>query len=1014
MLKRVFHNSLVGCIAIVAMVLVACGEDSASKTVVNAENGGMEVVSDIAMLPPCSSTNEKEMVWVKNEAAPRMCSGGKWYAIAEGSGLATCFTEPLADGSGMKLICRGDSVGVFLNGLNGKDGLPGAQGEKGDKGDKGDIGKAGASPAGKNGKDGADGEDGVDGYPGIDGADGLDGKDGDNGADGKDGEDGKDGKDGVGCSIENVDELVVRVICGSDTAVLYAGEVPDSVAALALDSEKVAVSLDEVSGLTQKGPFVSGSNVLVREMEDGRTLTQTGNSFNGKILNDKGEFKINGRMLVSQYVMLEASGYYRNEVTGEKSKSPLTLFAITDVNDRNTVNVNLLTHLEYERVVYLVTQKKMKVKAAKRQAQKEVFNLLHIDATGFSNSEDLNIAGGSDEDGALLAFSILLQGDRSVSELSELLTKIATDMEEDGTWDDDETRHSIADWAARADSNGRFSTIRANVEKWGLSAKVPDFEKYMRQFWYTEYEFGKCNKDSVGSLKSAYYYGDWIEFICKDIDAPNETYRWVAANFLEKQTSQWEPGEDGEIRIGAIGDGYWKYVYDAELGQWRETTAFEDSLGACIESVEKDDSKNVRYFDCETFNGSYKKNRDCRFVEVLYGIRAEWGWYKCIDRKWTQTTALYADTRGWEPGDDGDVVKGDRSEAFYVYDAAEGAWREANEQDSTLGFGGCTTNRKGNKGQSAVDGKYYACSTNHLWTEMIKKVYDNTKDLDCDEEGKIVPGQLLVESYFVCDAGVWRDATAEEEQAGEVCTSALQGSFSKDSTKVCDKERFVYEIIYEFRDATIYDFPVGKDWTNPNVTYGVLVDKRDGRTYKTIEIGDLTIMAENLNYAGTRDDSYLIDNNWCYNNDSINCLKGGRLYTWTAAMNIDPKWQDGVAHDKPGLIGNPHRGICPEGWHIPTSKEKDYITHYITYDVQAQGVPLWPDATNASGLSLIPTGVWDWSGYFMYETFFAAFWYAGQENSSSVEIASYNSVSTSHYGWNKKYGMSVRCIKDAE
>ena len=54
--------------------------------------------------------------------------------------------------------------------------------------------------------------------------------------------------------------------------------------------------------------------------------------------------------------MLEASGYYRNEVTGENSNSELTLFAITDVNDRNIVNVNLLTHLEYERVIYLVTQ----------------------------------------------------------------------------------------------------------------------------------------------------------------------------------------------------------------------------------------------------------------------------------------------------------------------------------------------------------------------------------------------------------------------------------------------------------------------------------------------------------------------------------------------------------------------------------------------------------------------------------------------------------------------------------
>ena len=102
--------------------------------------------------------------------------------------------------------------------------------------------------------------------------------------------------------------------------------------------------------ITEKGPFLSGSKVLVKEMEDGRTLTQTGNTFDGKILNDNGQFRINARMLVSQYVMLEVTGYYRNEVTGGNSNSTLTLFAITDVTSRNIVNIKLLTHLEYERV----------------------------------------------------------------------------------------------------------------------------------------------------------------------------------------------------------------------------------------------------------------------------------------------------------------------------------------------------------------------------------------------------------------------------------------------------------------------------------------------------------------------------------------------------------------------------------------------------------------------------------------------------------------------------------------
>ena len=104
---------------------------------------------------------------------------GKWYAVAEGSVTATCTTEPLLDGSGVKVLCGGDSVGVVLNGKDGKDGEQGLPGEKGDKGVAGDDGADGSSgSAGKDGVDGTDGKDGKDGAPGADGKDGIDGKDG--------------------------------------------------------------------------------------------------------------------------------------------------------------------------------------------------------------------------------------------------------------------------------------------------------------------------------------------------------------------------------------------------------------------------------------------------------------------------------------------------------------------------------------------------------------------------------------------------------------------------------------------------------------------------------------------------------------------------------------------------------------------------------------------------------------------------------------------------------------------
>ena len=947
-----------------SLLLAACGEDSTTEKITEVAGSYMDVVSDVSLLPSCSDKNDGELVWVKNEATPRMCSDGKWYAVADGSVAATCYTEPLPDGSGAKILCGGDSIGVVLNGADG------------DEGDSGKAGKRGVS-----GKNGADGKDGATGADGQQGAQGIQGEKGDSGA------------AGVGCSMESIDDYFVRVICGEDSSILRIGEPPDTAGQgeVVLDSEKIAISLDEVSGVTQKGPFLMGSKVLVREMEDGRTLTQTGNSFNGKILNDKGEFRINARMLVSQYVMLEATGYYRNEVTGENSNSELTLFAISDVNDRSVVNVNLLTHLEYERVVYLVTQKKMKVKTAKKQAQKEVFGLLGIDATNFSNSEDLNIAGSNDEDGALLAFSLMFQGDRSVADLTALLQAVANDMEKDGTWDDATTRMKIAEWAADADGAGKYATFRNNVLGWGLSVSVPNFEKYLRAFWYGEYGLGDCTHDSVGVIKAAAagkQKKSDIRYICKAAEDSDVDYRWQIAGGLERDIYGWISGEDGEIRTGIV-TGI-KYLYDASIEQWRVATSIEEILGACIESVAADIKKNTGLV-----NGSQ---------------------YKCENREWVRSGAYIVETDTWIEGSDGDLKLDDETGSYYVYDEAERAWRIASDNDVKLKLMGCTTNRLGQWGKSNFDERYYSCDSNHAWVFADKALY-NTAGYDCDKEGLMITGTVDTKTYFVCDAGSWREATVTEEVAGAACTALLEGSFNMDSSRVCDNK--------EFRVVNVYDFDVGvKDYFSPEVTYGTLFDERDGRSYKTVSINGYTVMAENLNYADESTHSYLIDNNWCYNNDTANCLKGGRYYSWTAAMDIDSKWQKSEIPSD--AWGTPHQGICPNGWHIPTYWEMDEL---LNLTLGYYGNEIKSDTT---GLSVLATGGYNTSGYYSdgviyYDIFYfvdisrAAYFWTATETDGSVNGNSKARCLKLDMGKtviegcteNKNNGYSVRCFKDA-
>ena len=344
------------------------------------------------------------------------------------------------------------------------------------------------------------------------------------------------------------------------------------------DEEAVPTSLDGVSGFSQKGPFIKGSSIKVLELESGRTLKQTGRNFDSKIQTDDGHFKLNAITMVSQYLELHAEGYYRNEVTGQNSSSPLTLYALTDVMMREggKVNINLLTHLEYQRVIHLVQKQKMKVAAAKDQAQKEILAILNIDGKGFGNSEDLSIVGTTDADGALLAFSILFQGNRSVADLTSLLQSVVSDLEKDGEWNDEKTKTEIADWASAQDLSGGLSTIRSNVKKWNLGS-VPDFEKYVRNFWYTNYGLGTCGKKNKAEVKAtanerSANYGTQTRYICKD-------GAWVEATDIEKDfyKSGKDNGDDGELWAGLVTGK--KYKYDEMENKWLTPTHNDTTLG---------------------------------------------------------------------------------------------------------------------------------------------------------------------------------------------------------------------------------------------------------------------------------------------------------------------------------------------------------------------------------------------------------------------------------------------------
>lgn len=383
---------------------------------------------------------------------------------------------------------------------------------------------------------------------------------------------------------------------------------------VSIDGGIIAMENWEVAGVSQKGPFVKGATVTIQEL-DGKTMGQTGKSFKGDIKSDKGDFAIKKIDLVSQFAMLEASGYYRDEISGKKSSGPVTLRAITDLSNRKTVNINLLTHLEYDRVMNLVEDGDLSIAKAKAQAEKEIFEAFGIEGE-FVESEDLDISKSGDGNAALLAISVLMQSDVDVAGLTERLAGFANAFAENGAWEDAETRAAIADWASAADASGKFSEIRKNVEGWKLGEEVPEFEKYVRKFWWENYNLGECDKKregEIGKVKNEksknYYEKSNVRYICTDGN-------WQMASGLEMDTEGWAAGDIGEIKAGDV-NGDALYIYDGK--KWREASDVEILVGdICLESKEGEIKKD---YVCkkETWTEATDYDYDIEGVECVEG-----------------------------------------------------------------------------------------------------------------------------------------------------------------------------------------------------------------------------------------------------------------------------------------------------------------------------------------------------------------------------------------------------------
>ena len=208
----------------------------------------------------------------------------------------------------------------------------------------------------------------------------------------------------------------------------------------------------------------------------------------------------------------------------------------------------------------------------------------------------------------------------------------------------------------------------------------------------------------------------------------------------------------------------------------------------------------------------------------------------------------------------------------------------------------------------------------------------------------------------------------------------------------------------------------------------------DGHTYAVVEIGDQCWFAENLRTttyadgtvipAGLTDGSgprrqpappvYGEGSSTCENfspdidacNEALSLVEYGRLYNWYAV-------DDG-------------RGLCPAGWHVPTDEEWTNLKNYVTSQgfSGTEGTALkstsgWYDNGNGTddfGFSALPGGYRNGpNGQFDFTGYSGRWWSSSPEGSSAwFRTLNYYGSAIGRPFYNPRYGLSVRCLRDAD
>jgi len=208
------------------------------------------------------------------------------------------------------------------------------------------------------------------------------------------------------------------------------------------------------------------------------------------------------------------------------------------------------------------------------------------------------------------------------------------------------------------------------------------------------------------------------------------------------------------------------------------------------------------------------------------------------------------------------------------------------------------------------------------------------------------------------------------------------------------------KVVLQSKDNDRLNSMSAEQWDN------TFTDPRDGKVYRTVQIGNQIWMAENLNFdcPGSR----------CYGNDPKKAEKYGRLYTWDDANKV-----------------------CPPGWHLPKWEEWIMLFDFVgngssyaeehgrrpgkaggnfAYKIKANNG--WNEGGNGTdeyGFSALPGGLCE-NGSFGRFGEWGCWWSASKSESFARKAKrlyishKYPGVYTTEFNTSNLY--SVRCVKD--